>query len=178
MGRVALKRENKRKKKHIMPRLLFYAAIVAIIGLNIYTIRIEDLTDTKMPFLGGYGASIILSDSMEPELSVNDIAFIKRTHDVSMGDIIVYQLGPNLIIHRVVSRKGDTVWTKGDAVDMIDAPIDISDVLGKMIFSVSIGGKIISVLKNPTVIVVLLIVAFILFEHSFYVEKKLEEKRD
>jgi membrane-bound ClpP family serine protease len=61
---------------------------------------------------------------------------------------------------------------------MIDAPIDISDVMGKMIFSVSIGGKIISVLKNPTVIVVLLIVAFILFEHSFYVEKKLEEKRD
>jgi signal peptidase I len=173
-----LRREKKGKKKHIMPRLLFCAAVVAIIGLNIYTLRIEDLTDTKMPFLGGYGASIILSDSMEPELSVNDIAIIKRTHDVSTGDVIVYQNGPDLIIHRVVAKHNGKVWTKGDAVSRVDDPVDISDVMGKMVFSVSTGGKLVSILKDPTVVVVLLLVAFILFEHSFYIEKKLEEKKD
>jgi signal peptidase I len=158
--------------------LLFYAAVVAIIGLNIYTIRIEELTDTKMPFLAGYGVSIILSDSMEPELSVNDIAIIKQTHDVSTGDVIVYQNGADLIIHRVVSKHSGKIWTKGDAVDKIDDPVDISDVMGKMIFSFSTGGKLVSVLKDPTVVIVLLLVAFILFEHSFYIEKKLEEKND
>jgi hypothetical protein len=102
-----------------------------------------------MPTLFGYGFSVVLSESMEPALSVDDIVVVRKTREVAVGDIVVYERDGGLIVHRVVSVDGDTLITQGDANDVADKPIDISAVKGKMVRSVPAVGGVIRAVKAP-----------------------------
>jgi signal peptidase len=117
-----------------------------------------------MPF--GYGMSVVLSGSMEPVLSVNDLVFIRETKNVQPGDIIVYESGGSLIIHRVLSTEGGVIITKGDANNVADEPFDLAAVKGKMIGHVPGVGALIRVLKTPAGTFALMAAAVLLIDLS------------
>ncbi len=125
-----------------------------------------------MPF--GYGASVVVSGSMEPELSVNDLVIIKSVpeDEINVGDIIVYESDDMLIIHKVISRDANTIITQGTANNTADKPIDISAVKGKLVYSFSNFGSVISAIKSPVGIIMLLALAVILFEAPYFMKKK------
>jgi signal peptidase len=129
-----------------------------------------------MPMPFGYGVSIVLSGSMEPAISVNDLVIVKETKEIEVGDVIVYQSGRDLIIHRVISKNGDLIVTQGDANQVADVPITMADVKGKMIGSIPAVGMAVKCLKSPLVMIGLLLIAFYMMEHSFRLDREQDEE--
>lgn len=50
-----------------------------------------------------------------------------------LGEVILYRLATGrLVVHRVVRRAKDRVWTKGDACVTWDGPVVASQILGRV----------------------------------------------
>ena len=72
-----------------------------------------------------YSAYIVLSDSMQPTFSNGDLVLVGSpghlfADKVEPGNIVTYRRNEALITHRVVSVTGDTLVTKGDAMEDAD----------------------------------------------------------
>jgi signal peptidase len=148
-------------------RTLLIFLLALLLGVKLYTWNATSLVGNSMPMPFGYGVSVVLSGSMEPVLSVNDLVILKETQDVEIGDVIVYESGSELIIHRVQSVDGDTITTKGDANNIADESFDRSCIRGKMIASFPAVGGLVRTLKTPAGTIVLLAAAFLLLELSY-----------
>lgn len=147
-----------------------------IIGIRVYSWNASTLAGNAMPMPFGWGISVVLSGSMEPVLSVNDLVLVREADGYEIGDIVVYQDGSSLVIHKIISIDGDTVVTMGEANNTADGPISISAVKGKAVFSIPSVGAAVRFLKTPAATVILLIAIALLFELPFLREKKKSEK--
>ncbi len=140
-------------------------------GLSIYSWNAETILGNKLPMPFGYGVSVVLSGSMEPELMINDVVIIKETTDVKENDIVVFQENNMMIIHRIIQTDEKTITTKGDANNVEDAPISKNSVKGIMIAKIPKVGSIVQILKQPFVVAMILAAAFVLTEMSYRKEK-------
>jgi signal peptidase I len=143
-------------KKKIIITLL----IVALLGINLHNIGTQDTL--PMPF--GYGLAVVLSNSMAPTLMIDDLVLIHKTDNITVGDIIVYQNGYELIIHRVVGYDGQTVTTQGDANNVADPSFDSSNVKGRMIARIPYVGRLVTAIKTPSVLLTMLAAIFLITE--------------
>lgn len=66
-----------------------------------------------------YKSIAILSNSMNPTFTRGDVVIYKDTKNIVPGDIIVFQYGRQIIVHRVISINEYYV-TKGDANNTVD----------------------------------------------------------
>lgn len=123
-------------------KIICIVSLIIILSLCLYSCNYEKKTRNQMPTIGGFGIAIVLSGSMEPEISINDLVIIKKKDSYKKGEIIVYQKENTLIVHRIVSINKNEIITKGDANTLIDDPIIKSDIKGKIIFSIPFIGKI------------------------------------
>ena len=87
--------------------VVVYAVVFSVV------VKIKDKNSMPMPF--GFGATLVMSGSMEPEISVNDLVFVEKPGELHVGDVILYNSGESRVLHRIVDINGDTVTTKGDA---------------------------------------------------------------
>jgi signal peptidase len=156
-------------------RALLLGMLALLLGIRLYAWNAKSLVGNSLPMPFGYGASVVLSGSMEPVLSVNDLVLIKETQDIAPGDIIVYESGGALIIHRVQSVDGDTVTTRGDANNVADEPFDVSNVRGKMVAVFPVVGGLARILKTPVGTAALLAAAFVLIELSYRSERRQDD---
>ena len=70
-------------------------------------------------FSPGYNLYVVNSGSMKPAINLGDLVIagpIGAVSGIKHGDIITYELGKNLITHRVISIEGNNLITKGDAI--------------------------------------------------------------
>lgn len=153
--------------KFIFPRYILILIGSLILGINLYIWNGKNVVGNALPMPFGYGMAVVLSGSMEPALSVDDLVLIHRQKSYVVGDIIVYQTGSELIIHRIVAIEGDELTTQGDANNTPDAPITLSNVKGKMIGHIPGIGMFIRGLKTPAGVIFVLAAAFILLELSY-----------
>ncbi len=165
-----------KKKKSALWRRLALAALGIILGLNAYLANASGLTGNQMPTPFGFGAAVVLSGSMEPTLKTNDMIIVRETGSYEVGDIVVYQSGNTLIVHRVIAKDGETVVTQGDANNVADDPIAISVIKGEVIAHIPAVGLVVNALKTPVGILIVLLAAFALTELSFRKEKDKDEK--
>lgn len=163
--------ETKRRLKSI-GRILLLIVISLVIGIKVYTWNAQTLTGNSMPMPFGWGVSVVLSGSMEPELSVNDMVFVQEQDSYSENDVVVYQDGSSLVIHRIISIDGDTVITKGDANNTADKPITLSAIKGKEMARIPAVGAAVRFLKTPVGSVLLIIAAIALFELPYLRTRK------
>jgi signal peptidase len=147
-------------------RTLLLILLALLLGIRLYAWNAKSLVGNSLPMPFGFGASVVLSGSMEPVLSVNDLVLIKETQDIKPGDVVVYESGGELIIHRVQAVDGTTVTTKGDANNVADEPFDVSNVRGKMVAVFPVVGGLARILKTPAGTAALLVAAFVLIELS------------
>ena len=169
---------NKRKvKQNAIWRHILLVICGLLLGINIYLVNANNLLGNKMPMPFGYGAAVVLSGSMEPTFSKDDLIFVKKTDSIDTGDIVVYQSNNSLVVHRVVSMDGDMVVTKGDANNIEDASFDKSAIKGVVVGSIPGLGIIVNAIKTPTGTVVVLLCAFLLIELSFRKQKESDDKR-
>jgi signal peptidase len=157
-------------------RTVLLILLAVLLGVKLYAWNAKSLVGNSMPMPFGYGVSVVLSGSMEPNLSVNDLVIIKETQDVNVGDVIVYERNGELIIHRVLSVDGETIITQGDANNIADEPFDVSSVRGKMIASFPAVGGLVRILKTPAGTIVLLAAAIILIELSYRHQRKEDDE--
>lgn len=153
------------------------AMLGVILGVNAYLANANGLAGNQLPMPFGVGAAVVLSGSMEPVLGINDVILVQETDSYEVGDIVVYQNGSTLTVHRIIARDGETVITQGDANNMADAPIEINAVKGEVIAHVPGAGLAVKALKTPVGILTVLAAAFALTELSFRREKDEDEKK-
>ena len=165
------KHEKKKTVKKTVFRYIVFSFIGIVLGLFVYTQNAKGLLKDKMPMPFGYGMSVVLSGSMEDRLSVDDLVIIKATDNYKVNDIVLFQDGNSLVIHRIIEIDGDTVTTKGDANNVADEPIQKSQIKGVLVYDIAGFGAVVNILKQPVFVILILAAAFLLTEFSYRKEK-------
>ena len=165
------KHQKKRFSKKTVFRYIVFSFIGIVLGLFVYTQNAKGLLNDKIPMPFGYGMSVVLSGSMESRLSVDDLVIIKATDNYKVNDIVLFQDGNSLVIHRIIEIDGDTVTTKGDANNTADEPINKSQIKGVLVYDIAGLGAVVNILKQPVSVFIILAAAFLLTEFSYRKEK-------
>lgn len=165
---------GKRKFPAIL-RTAFLIVISLVLGVNVYSWNARSLTGNVLPMPFGYGGAVVLSGSMEPAIGVDELIIVKAEQDYNTGDIVVYQTGRMLVVHRIVAMDGETVITRGDANNTDDSPIAPAQIKGKVIAHIPHVGAAVRLLKTPAATVILIAAAVLSVELPYRREK---EKKD
>lgn len=160
----------------IILRRLILIFIGVTVGLGIYFANASGFIGNRLPMPFGYGAAVVLSESMEPTYSKGDLLFIEETQSLAVGDVVVYQCGGEHIVHRVIKLEGDLITTQGDANNVSDPLFEISAVEGKVVGCIPFVGELANLIKTPVGIFVLIASAILLIELSFRGQKNNDEK--
>ncbi len=167
---MARHKKEKPKKSNIV-RIVLLSVAALILGVSVYNWNAKSLTGNQMPMPFGFGMSVVLSGSMEDRLSKDDLIIVKETDDYKVNDIVLFQDGNSLVVHRIIAIDGDTVTTKGDANNTADSPVNKSQIKGVLIYDIGGVGAVVNVIKHPISIFVILAVVLILTELSYRKEK-------
>ena len=168
----------KKYLKSSLARYLILGLLALAIGVNVFILNASHLTGNAVPMPFGVGASVVLSGSMEPTLSVGDLIVIREREHYENGDVIVYQTGHMPVVHRIVDISDETVITCGDANNVNDTPFSVAMIKGEVVSVIPRLGYAVWMLKSPVAVVVMLVAAVMLIEISFRIGKteKEEEK--
>ena len=148
-----------------------------IIGTNAYLANAKTLTGNQMPMPFGYGAAVVLSGSMEPVLSKGDLIIVKEKESYKLGDVVVFQSGKSLIVHRIIKIDDKKVITQGDANNVADPEFDTQFIKGKEVLMIPYIGVLVDIIKTPTGTIVILILAVWMVEYSFRKQKNEDSKK-
>ena len=162
-------------KKNIGRTVLQTALLVVIalaVGLGIYHWNAQSLGRNALPMPFGVGMAVVVSGSMEPELSVDDLIFVKSADHYQVGDVVVFASGSSLVVHRIMELDGNTVITQGDANNTPDDPITLRDIKGKVVFDLPYVGVVVDFVKSTPGTLLILLAAAYLYWRSIQSERK------
>lgn len=162
-------------KKHFVIRILLFVLISAVLGVGIYSWNARSLTGNVLPMPFGVGVAVVMSGSMEPELSINDLIIVKASDTYQIDDVVVFQDGNTMVVHKIIAIDGEVVTTKGTANNVEDEPIHVSKIKGKVVQDFSSIGAVVTVIKSPIVTIIILGVAVYLLVLSYRREKESEQ---
>ena len=164
--------------------LTIFSAIVWITGLTLFALSCNNLyqqaTNRYVGFFG-IGEAVVSSNSMEPQLMVNDLIFYQETplSKIQVGDVVVYQKQAGedvtLVVHEVIQIGDGYATTKGINNAIADEPILMSAIVGKYIAKIPQAGSFLDLMSTPIapiIIIAILVVIFILRIMFYYINKK------
>ena len=138
--------------------------MVALLALAI-TILVRVFVYHKFDIFG-FRLYQIMSGSMEPTIHVGDAVVTKEVPELNVGDILAYENGQAITVHRVIK-----VYTEGDKRmyeaqgDNNNAPdqglIMPEQVKGKVVFTVKKAGEGINLLRKYGIIILIFAVGII-----------------
>lgn len=147
----------KKLLKHI-GKMIYIFLLVILIILIIFAV-VQKTSDNRKS-IGGIKIFTVITGSMIPVYDIGDILIVKEVlpEEIKVEDDIVYQgekgsFKGKTITHRVISikKKEDGnygIITKGVANFSQDPEINQTQVLGKVIFNVSIISFILKIITN------------------------------
>jgi signal peptidase I len=143
-----------------MFKIIYYIfmTFVVVVGLM--------LVVSSFSVTGNYKLFVVRSGSMEPNIPVGSVVFIKPESTYDVGSVITFGRNTRDEIpttHRIVEKYTETTppkyLTKGDANDAPDPrQIDHREILGKVFLSVPYIGYAVVVAKEPIGFTILIIV--------------------
>jgi signal peptidase len=178
---------NSRIKTILRTALLSIAAL--IVGLNVYSLNASRLAGDLVPMPMGVGATVVLSGSMEPTLSMGDLLIIAKQDSYQVDDVVVFQANRMAVVHRIVElyekpvqgEDGEEIQqmaiTQGDANNTPDDPIQVSQIKGTVVFRLPIVGYLINMIKTPIGTILILALAIFLLERSFHKEREKDQDK-
>ena len=158
-----------KKTFDIIQKIIFILTdIIIILLLGIWLYYTFQVHINKMPKeeVFNYTTFIVNTGSMADAININDIILVKRTKNIKENDIIAFKQDNGLIVHRVISVNKEAIITKGDANNQEDEPINLEQIIGKVI-------KVI-----PTKNIVLIILGIILLNIFLAILKEIWIKDD
>ena len=171
-----MKAYSKLKKLNSVLRLFLLILCGLILGINVYLANANSLVGNQLPMPFGYGAAVVLSGSMEPEFSKGDLIVVNKTDVYEINDIVVFQDGNSLVVHRIINIDGETITTKGDANNTADEAISVFAVKGKVLFWIPYAGNIVGFIKTPLGTICIIAAAIALIEIPGRNEKKKDDE--
>jgi signal peptidase len=150
--------------------------ISVVLGFGVYSWNAATLSGNVMPMPFGTGVAVVLSGSMEPELSIDDLVLVRQTNDYKLDDIVVFQDGRTLVVHKIIKVDGNMVTTKGTANNTEDSPIDVKYIKGEVVWSFPYIGAVVTLIKSPVVTVAMLAASVYLLIKSYKNERCEEDK--
>jgi len=156
---------------------LLTAILTVILACNLYTIAVRAITGQLQPTVFGFSAAVVISGSMQDAINIDDMILTHKEKDYSVGDVITFRSGENLVTHRIVDRTDAGFITKGDANNAADLdPVAPEDVVGRVVLVIPRVGTAIAFLRTPLGMTALVLVGFALVEVPILIRRKLEEK--
>jgi signal peptidase len=104
--------------------------------------------------------------SMEDKIHAGDYILLLKRNNYKIGDVVTYQTNGYFVTHRIVKMDNDKVTTKGDANNLEDDEINISQIEGKVIYC----GGILNIIINYKFVIVSILVGLYLI--SWYIERE------
>ena len=101
-------------------------------------------------FMPGYNLYLVRSESMTPAIMMGDLIITGPMNstvngEVKPGTVVTYEYKKELVTHRVQSINGNTLVTKGDAVEDPDPwTVTMSDVRGIYLFKIPFVGYLLN----------------------------------
>lgn len=166
-----MKKTNKKTVNMIIRGVVILIASV-FIGIQFYNWNARNVAGDNMPMPFGVGVSVVLSGSMEPALSVDDVLVVKSQKEYFVDDMVVFNDHGTLVVHRIISIVDGEITTKGDANDSADEAITAEVIKGKVVKVIPSAGKLLNTVRSPIVVILVLGAAILLMELSFKKEKK------
>lgn len=165
------------KKIVLVMRYTIYIIFSLLFGVTLFFGNAKAISGNSMPMPFGYGIGVVVSGSMEPKISVDDLIIVKERKVYHVGDIVVYQSRGVLVVHEIVEINGDYVITKGTANNIEDDPVPISQLKGEVVEVYEDVGKYFRFIKSPSGMIIMISATLLLLILSFQSEKK-EDKNE
>jgi signal peptidase len=137
---------------------MWWRLTIKLVKAGVFVVLLGFVGVTGFCYLSGdYDAFIVLSDSMQPAIKSGDLVFVGKPNrlfvsEIKPGAVVTYQHNKELVTHRVVSITGDTLVTKGDAMEGPD-PWPVSrfyDVKGAYIARIPYIGNLNAFIRTRT----------------------------
>ncbi|MCX4364824.1 MAG: signal peptidase I [Bacilli bacterium] len=142
---------------------IIWLILILLVTFNIYNFVSINVLKKDIASINGYAILEVVSGSMEPTIKIGDIIVIntKKT-DYKAGDIITfYDVNGSFVTHRLVNINDTKMTTKGDANDSADEEMDTKNIVGKYVTKISGAGKLMASLKNPFVMLLILVIGIV-----------------
>jgi len=153
---------------------------LAILGLlliiNLAMFYQTNKNPSEIPYVGNIAIFNVISESMEPEINVNDLIVIQKCEEtkIKKRDIITYKKQDGSIvthrIEKIVKGEGQTLYiTKGDNNPVEDVEeIKYEQIKGKYLFKISGVGKLAQKIQenNGLISIILIILIFIILKNG------------
>ena len=158
-------------------KIFLYLVLVCVLTYNVVIICKSFLYSNEIPSIFGIKTFVVVSGSMEPELSIGDIVKETGKNQLMEKDIISYREDQKIITHRIYSImlvNGDIMYqTKGDSNNLFDNQlVKYDDIEGKVIFIIPKLGNILIFLQNKNIIMFIIIIYYILMLGMLYKKNK------
>lgn len=139
--------------------------LILLVTFNIYNFVSINLLHKDMAKVAGYALLEVVSGSMEPTIMVGDLIIIDTNcKEYKDNDIITFRdINDAFVTHRIISIDHDknTMITQGDANDSKDEAMSTNAIVGKYVIKIPAMGKVMGALKNPLVMVLILVIGII-----------------
>lgn len=127
--------------------LIYVPAFCSLIGTLMLLIVIALAVPLTVPGYLGYQVYNVVSGSMEPSIPIGSVIYVKTVDpvDITKGDVIAFQSGDSVIMHRVVDNKivEGTFVTKGDANEAEDMnEVPYTSLIGLVVRHIPVMGQL------------------------------------
>jgi signal peptidase len=140
---------------------VFFLCLALII--NLYLIWAQLADKNNLPKIFGFAQVIVISGSMQPAMEAGDLIIIKEQVKYKKNDIVTYHKDRTFITHRIVDVSQSEVVTRGDANNVSDDPVSLSEIEGKVVLRLPGAGNMILFLRKPTGIIAVSCIVLLLF---------------
>lgn len=151
---------------------LLCTVLALLLFANLYTMAARAITRRPQPDIFGWSWAVVVSGSMEPEISVNDLIIVHEQDEYAVGDIVTYENGDSVVTHRIVEHRGDSFITRGDANNTNDLyPVSREAVVGKVLDTIPRAGLFIQYLRTPLGMCCMVLIGLLLIEIPWLLQK-------
>ena len=113
---------------------VFTWVLLLILVLVIYGKLVVTFGNNRYPNYFGYTFFEVASGSMKPTLKINDVILVKiGNENLKKGDIIAFNTDDAIITHRILFIDDRIITVKGDNNNVVDQPIVVDQVIGKIV---------------------------------------------
>lgn len=162
---------TKRSAKNIVMTTLgviLAVVLVPILIMNTTIIVKSFLYPSQVPDFFGIKPFIVLSGSMEPEISIDDLVVVKEApiQSIDVGTVIAYRTGNIVTIHKVIEKAGEGSAVKFTTQGVANNAPDQTPVTAKMLEGVHIAtlpriGGVALFMQTPTGMIVCILIPLI-----------------
>ena len=149
----------------IIVDILTFLVFVVLILIIISKVKMT-VTDKAYFDMFGYSLFSVATGSMEPVIKQNDIIIVHKQNNYKVDDIVTFKSEKAYVTHRIVSKRGNTIITQGDANNTKDVAIDRKDIIGKVVKILPQAGIWQKIFSSPRMII-MIFVTLILFDIAF-----------